>query len=115
MRVIGDFQFSRVYMITCIVNERTYIGRSDMMEIRIKEHRRTLKAGKHHNTPLQADFNLYGMEAFTIEGIAKGRGLDEFNGRDLELECIDKYKPYYNLEMYRLWADRRKAKKEASL
>lgn len=60
-----------IYMILNEANGKAYIG-STLNEVkRLKTHMRHLRKGKHKNTPMQKDFNLYGAENFTVKVIAR--------------------------------------------
>lgn len=53
-----------------IINSKTnasYIGSSICIEQRLRSHKQKLLKGIHDNIKLQADFNLYGKEAFDVE------------------------------------------------
>lgn len=50
-----------------------YIGSSEDIPFRWKRHRTTLRAGRHHNYRLQADWLAYGETAFTFEVVEKIR------------------------------------------
>lgn len=58
---------SGVYMITCILNKRIYVGSATDLRHRHRVHFRTLRQNKHHNLYLQRAWNKYGEEAFTFE------------------------------------------------
>jgi group I intron endonuclease len=55
---------SGVYLIRNVKNQRIYIGSSENVYHRKKEHWWTLRAGKHHSQKLQADWNVYGEDCF---------------------------------------------------
>ena len=57
---------SGIYMITNIYNGKCYIGSSTDMKTRIRNHKNCLKSNKHANSYLQASYNKYGKESFTI-------------------------------------------------
>ena len=54
-----------VYLIRNTVNGKVYIGVSNNVEKRFLEHFSALRAGKHSNKALQADYNTHGQAAFT--------------------------------------------------
>jgi group I intron endonuclease len=56
-----------VYSITNTVNGKRYIGSCTDTAIRWKNHRSTLRRGKHHNCHLQASYNKHGHDAFEYE------------------------------------------------
>lgn len=53
-----------IYLITNLVTNYRYIGRSDKLESRIKSSRQNLAAGRHTNKRLQTDWQTYGASAF---------------------------------------------------
>jgi len=58
---------SGIYKITCITNNKVYIGQSTNIQERIKDHKRRLKNNKHDNSYLQNSWNKYGKENFKFE------------------------------------------------
>ena len=55
---------SGVYRITCLANNKNYIGSSDNIMRRLKTHERELNEGSHNNRRLQHDYDKYGSEFF---------------------------------------------------
>lgn len=49
--------------------EAVYIGSSDVIPRRFKQHLSGLRGNRHHNYRLQAAWNLHGEDAFTFEAI----------------------------------------------
>lgn len=45
---------------------RFYVGQAGNIAYRLCNHRSSLKGGYHHNQPLQAAFNKYGIRAFSF-------------------------------------------------
>lgn len=58
---------SGVYKITCIVNQKYYIGSSCELGVRIKEHVNRLIRSGHDNEHLQNAWKLYGESQFEVE------------------------------------------------
>lgn len=57
-----------VYCITCQANGKQYIGQTERpIRERWKDHRQDLYARRHHNRWLQADWEIYRPEQFTID------------------------------------------------
>lgn len=56
-----------IYSITNILNDKRYIGSCTDTSVRWKNHRNTLRRGKHHNCHLQASYNKHGPDAFQYE------------------------------------------------
>ena len=55
---------SGVYRITCLANDKHYIGSSDNVMRRLKTHERELEQGSHNNRRLQHDYDKYGSGFF---------------------------------------------------
>lgn len=60
-----------IYKITCLANNKVYIGQSVMLNKRLKSHFSHLRRGVHHNEHLQKSFNKYGEDNFLIEILAE--------------------------------------------
>lgn len=60
-----------IYKITCLSNNKVYIGQSVMLNKRLNSHFSHLRRGVHHNEHLQKAFNKYGEENFSIEILAE--------------------------------------------
>lgn len=58
-----------IYKITCIPNNKIYIGSSKNIKKRFFNHISSLKHGKHENAYLQHAFNKYGIDNFKFEVI----------------------------------------------
>lgn len=57
---------SGIYIITNIVNNKSYIGSSLDYKQRLRQHKYSLRNNKHYNKHLQSSFNKYGEENFTF-------------------------------------------------
>ena len=55
---------SGIYRITCLANNKHYIGSSDNVMRRLKTHERELEQGSHNNRRLQHDYDEYGSGFF---------------------------------------------------
>lgn len=87
-----------IYKITCLENNKVYIGQSKNTTKRLLEHRRLLKSDNHYNKHLQKSWNKYGEDNFTFEIIVEvflKSDLDK-----LEQFYIDKYKSLDNIYGY---------------
>ena len=62
---------SGVYRITCVANNKTYIGSSDNIMRRLKTHERELKEGSHNNRLMQKDYDKFGAEFFEFRVLFK--------------------------------------------
>jgi len=86
-----------LYAIVNVNNNMAYVGSSNDIKRRIKEHKTQLNKNKHHSIRLQRAWNKYGSDCFEIKQIATATTVEQ--ARELEeafLECfIDKL---YNLK-----------------
>jgi group I intron endonuclease len=82
---------SGVYKISCLRNNKIYIGSTQNIIKRSLVHFRTLRDNKHRNKHLQNAFNLYGWTKFTI-AILEICSIDSL--KDREQYWIDYYKAY---------------------
>lgn len=61
-----------IYAIKCLKNGKLYIGQTIWGPItRFNAHKRSLKAGTHHNAHLQRSWNIHGEEGFVFHVIEK--------------------------------------------
>jgi group I intron endonuclease len=94
---------SGIYKIINIINGKFYIGSSEHLERRKKEHFRELKSNRHSNKKLQHAYNKYGADSFNFEIIEYVKDIDSlFN---IEQKWLDELRPYdrgvgYNIAMY---------------
>lgn len=65
----GNITNKGIYKITCLCNNKFYIGSSVELEYRIRTHLRLLRKNKHRNKHLQAAYNKYRENNFTVECI----------------------------------------------
>jgi group I intron endonuclease len=66
-----------IYKITNLKNKKVYIGQTDRLNEREREHFYRLERNKHHNEHLQKSFNKYGKSMFNFEVIELTDNLDE--------------------------------------
>ena len=59
-----DFRKSGIYELSCIVNNKSYIGASSDIGSRVSKHFSELRLNRHPNRRLQIDYNLYGQDNF---------------------------------------------------
>lgn len=55
-----------IYLITCLANDRTYVGSSKNIHKRLVVHRRQLQQRKHRNYRLQQTWDEYGESQFAV-------------------------------------------------
>lgn len=60
-----------IYVIKNKVNNAVYIGQAVNIRSRVCHHRSLLKKGKHTNKLLQADWELFGEESFSVKTVKK--------------------------------------------
>lgn len=92
---------SGVYKITCLANNRVYIGSSNNIHRRIIEHKSDLKLNKHHNRFLQKDYNKYGLSAFQFDVVCYC-DVDKLLLK--EQQIIDKYAGLNSSSNYNLFS-----------
>ena len=60
---------SGIYQITCLANNKRYIGSSSDISFRLRRHFSNLKCGKHRNSYLQRAYDKYGKDGFIAKPI----------------------------------------------
>lgn len=65
-----------LYKITCLKNQKIYIGQSENILGRLGRHTENLEKNRHDCQELQKDFNFYGKEYFTFEAFKDFYGAD---------------------------------------
>ena len=83
-----------VYKITCLENNRTYIGSSTAPKGRQSTHWSSLSLGTHNNKALQEDYDKYGKDAFEFSII---ENCEEHELLVLEQRYIDQGENLYNV------------------
>jgi group I intron endonuclease len=106
-----------IYRITNLTNQKVYIGQSDRLTEREREHFYRLERDEHHNEYLQRAFNKHGKNNFIFECIEQTEDLD-----NREIYWIDEYgginsKSNYNLKdpLSKEWSDYTKVKQSKSM
>lgn len=82
-----------VYKITCLSNDKIYIGSSKDISNRFRQHKYLLKKYKHDNKFLQNDWNKYGESNFKFEILEECNEEDRFN---LEQKYFDELEPFWD-------------------
>lgn len=80
-----------IYKITNTVNGKVYIGKSQDIEERFKQHIEGLNGKRNHNPHFQNAWNKYGKENFRFEIIHSLKKYNEQKISDLEKYYISKY------------------------
>lgn len=74
-----------IYRICCDKSGMVYVGQSNNIRRRVREHILGLTKGKHRNKQMQSEYDTYGPDSFNVEIIRVSfENLDE-----LEMEYID--------------------------
>jgi len=99
MPTLEYLNFSGIYAIINLINDKMYIGSSKNIKSRFKTHTRDLNKNKHFNPYLQNAWNKYGGGNFTIEVIEyiKNNKL-----REKEIYYINFYKSLYSQTGYNI-------------
>ncbi len=58
---------SGIYTITCLINNKIYVGKTNNIYTREDDHFQSLRNNTHHNYHLQKAFNKYGEDNFVYE------------------------------------------------
>ena len=58
-----------IYKVTCLQENKVYIGSSNNIKRRWAEHKKELRGSRHRNQFLQLDWDCYGDESFIFEVI----------------------------------------------
>lgn len=85
-----------IYCIKNLINDKVYIGKTNNLKKRWKNHLFVLRANTHSNKHLQVAFNKYGESSFEFSILLSFTYFDNDELSKLEIECIKKYKSYIN-------------------
>lgn len=85
-----------IYRIVCFRSFKVYIGQTQTKyeRNRFRNHFSMLRDNKHHSVKLQADYNLYGRDAFYLEVLERGIPDGQING--LESHYITHFDSFQN-------------------
>lgn len=93
-----------LYKITCLKNNKIYIGESSNVLSRLGKHVSTLENNKHDCIELQKDFNKFGKEFFKFEALELNNNYLNENLRKLkEKQYIKQIKNSYNFKDKQNW------------
>ena len=80
---------SGIYIITNIVNGKSYIGSSLDYLQRIRQHKYSLRKGTHYNNHLQSSFNKHAEKNFTFELLEYKRRTGDRNYENFKRLCVE--------------------------
>lgn len=89
-----------IYKITNKANGRVYVGATEDCETREYTHFSLLKSGKHHNTPLQSDFNSYRESNFEFHVVSSHAIKDKHSKGNFEEDAIQNEINPYNTSLF---------------
>ena len=72
---------SGIYKISCVVDEKVYIGLSANIDNRLRFHKNRLKTNSHKNKHLQNAWNRYGEDRFKFE-VIEMCDIDQMNEKE---------------------------------
>lgn len=101
-----DFKKSGIYTISCLKNEKYYIGESKNVTARLCAHKNKLRRNIHENRELQSDFNKYGEQFFLFQKLIFGNGVDKNTRLQLENLILLTLKPQNRYNIYINWKKR---------
>lgn len=88
-----------IYKITCVGNNKCYIGQSIAIKRRWNDHKKSLKQGTHYNKYLQNAYNKYGENSFVYE-ILEQCSKDKLNEREqFYIALFDSFKNGFNCDL----------------
>lgn len=101
---VSDLFKPGLYKITCLKNNKIYIGQSANVLSRLGRHVDNLENNRHDCKELQKDFNKYGKINFKFESLEiNDQYLTENLRKKKEKEYIKKLKNTYNIEETQTW------------
>lgn len=103
-----DFKKPGLYVISCIKNNKHYIGESNNVTTRLCAHKNKLKKNIHENKELQLDFNQYGENFFIFQKLIFGNGVEKNKRLELETFILLTLKPENRYNIYVNWKHRDK-------
>ncbi len=83
---------SGIYIITCVVSGKIYVGSSNNCRRRWNEHKKLLREDRHHSSHLQRAWNKYGSDSFLFKMVEEI--IDESTLLPREQCWIDSTKSY---------------------
>lgn len=85
-----------IYCIKNLINNKIYIGKTNDLQSRWKNHLFVLRANTHSNKHLQTAFNKYGESNFEFIVLLSFNYFNNDELNQLEIQYIQEYKSYIN-------------------
>lgn len=95
MEIKGKFNYSGIYCLKNIINNKCYIGSAKKLNYRLWNHKHRLTKGNHANNILQNFVNKYGIDKIYFEILEKVENIDNLLER--EQYYLDKLTPEFNI------------------
>lgn len=73
-----------LYLITCLTNQKHYVGQFSYVTRRLNAHKNLLKRGCHSNLIMQKDFHFYGENSFVFQKLLFGTSLSKNTRENFE-------------------------------
>ena len=84
-----------IYMITNILNNKTYVGSAMIYGRRVKDHLRLLDKGTHHSKHLQNSYDKHGKDVFEFKILEEVDDVSELI--NTEQKWMDSVNPEFNM------------------
>lgn len=115
--VFVDYALSGIYIIINVINNMIYIGSSQDIEARWKEHVNKLYGNRHENDKLQKAWNKYGEKAFQFKILEVAEEKDLVAREQYYLDLHKPYERHIGYNLYRtafsplgnVWTEEQKA------
>lgn len=101
----GFFLFTKsgLYVITCTINNRHYVGQSQNVKQRLNAHKSKLQRNIHENKRLQQDFNSYGLKNYNFKNLLFGTNVNLKKRLEFEVLILDTLSPEQRYNKYVNW------------
>lgn len=97
---------SGLYVITCIPEQKHYIGQSENVVRRLNSRKSHLKRNIHENAALQKDYNAYRENEFLWQKLQFGVGFSKQEREDLETRILSTLPEKHRYNVYENWRKR---------
>lgn len=97
---------SGIYVITCLKNNKHYVGQSEKVISRLNAHKNKLRRQIHENKDLQTDFIQYGEPFFKFQPLIFGKSLSKAKRLTFETLILETLSPNLRYNVYIDWKKR---------